>query len=207
MGMSVLLLFKITKLSCFIKGFSLLWSFTFFSSRFQRYVEWAKSRMKEQGLDDCTVNTFLLNYIEPFNLEGKDEQASESQNEETRAMETAEPKLAATSDESNGNQAALLEGDPHCDPLGKCGSNELDRTGFQAVTKTHSPKSPSGLHDDSKQDDGVEQESLVLSSEEYRLQEFVLVQEESDWSPEEENACEKSHVRLQVSCTLFPIIL
>ncbi|XP_015275739.1 PREDICTED: tRNA-splicing endonuclease subunit Sen2 [Gekko japonicus] len=162
------------------------------SKKFQRYVEWAKSRMKEQGLNDCTVNKFLLNYIEPLNLEGKDEQTNESENEETQAMEPAEPKLVVTSDERN--QAAHPEGDPHCDPLGKCGSNERDRTGFQAITRTHSPKSPSSLHDDSKQDDCVKQESPVLSSGEYSHQEFVLVQEESDWSPEEENAHEASHL-------------
>ncbi|XP_060095847.1 tRNA-splicing endonuclease subunit Sen2 [Heteronotia binoei] len=164
------------------------------SKKFQCYVEWAKSRMKEQGLDDCTINKFLLNYIEPLNLEGKVEQTTESQNEEIQTMETAEPKLVAISDESNGNQAACLEGDPHCDPLGKYGSNELDRTGIQAIAKTHSPKNPSSLHDDSKQDDCLKRESPILSSEEYSHQEFVLVQEESDWSPEEENTCEKSHL-------------
>uniref|UniRef100_A0ACB8EHX1 Uncharacterized protein n=1 Tax=Sphaerodactylus townsendi TaxID=933632 RepID=A0ACB8EHX1_9SAUR len=107
--------------------------------------------MKEQELDDCTINKFLQNYIEPLCLEGKAEQTSEFWNEETEAMETAEPKLAVTSLETNGDQAVCLEGDPCCDPLGKYGSNELDRTGFEAVSKTHSPKSPSSLHDDSKE--------------------------------------------------------
>ncbi|KAL8212434.1 UNVERIFIED_CONTAM: hypothetical protein K2H54_046663 [Gekko kuhli] len=162
------------------------------SKKFQRYVEWAKSRLKEQGLDDCTINKFLLNYIKPLNLEGKDEQTNESGNEETQAMEPAEPRLVVTSDERN--QAARPERDLHCDPLGKCGSNELDRTGFQAVTKTHSAKNPSSLHDDSQQDDCVKQRSPVLSSGEYSHQEFVLVQEESDWNPEEENAHEASQL-------------
>lgn len=146
--------------------------------------------MKEQGLNDCTINKFLLNYIEPLNLEGKDEQSSKTQIEEKQAMEAAEPKLLMTSDESNGNQAAHLEGDLHCDPLSKCDS------------KIHSPKSPSSLHDGSKQDDCVKQESPVLSNEEYSYQEFVLVQEELDWSPEEENTREKSLVRLHVNLTL-----
>lgn len=150
------------------------------SKKFNHYVEWAKSRMKEQGLNDCTINKFLLNYIEPLNLEGKDEQSSKTQIEEKQAMEAAEPKLLMTSDESNGNQAAHLEGDLHCDPLSKCDSS------------IHSPKSPSSLHDGSKQDDCVKQESPVLSNEEYSYQEFVLVQEELDWSPEEENTREKS---------------
>ncbi|XP_048345663.1 tRNA-splicing endonuclease subunit Sen2 isoform X2 [Sphaerodactylus townsendi] len=162
------------------------------SKKFQRYVDWAKSRMKEQELDDCTINKFLQNYIEPLCLEGKAEQTSEFWNEETEAMETAEPKLAVTSLETNGDQAVCLEGDPCCDPLGKYGSNELDRTGFEAVSKTHSPKSPSSLHDDSKEGDCVKQESPVLSNEEYNHQEFVLVQE-SDLSPEEEKEYEKSH--------------
>ncbi|XP_077181777.1 tRNA-splicing endonuclease subunit Sen2 isoform X2 [Paroedura picta] len=151
------------------------------SKKFQHYVEWAKSHMKEQGLDDGTVNKLLLNYIEPLDLEGKEEQTSGYQNEETQAMETDEPKTS--------------DGDPHRDPLGNCDfSNELDRTGFQAITETHPPNSPPRLRDDSKQDDCVKQESPVLSIEEYRHQEFVLVQEESASGPEEENTYEKSQL-------------
>ncbi|XP_054831754.1 tRNA-splicing endonuclease subunit Sen2 isoform X2 [Eublepharis macularius] len=164
------------------------------SKKFQRFVEWAKSCMREQGLDECTINKFFLNYIEPLNLEEETEQNSESQDEETQAMENTEPKFLVTSTETNEDRAASLEGDSQCDPLDKNGCKELDRTGFQATAKIHSPKNLLSLHDGGKQFDCVSQESSVLSNEEFNQQEFVLVQEEPDLSLEEEKANEKSRL-------------
>lgn len=162
----------------------------FFCFRYQCHVEWAKSLMREQGFDDCTINKIILNYTEPLKLKEDTGQNSESQNEETSELECAEnnPKLS-----TSGDKVSCMEGDPSCDPLAKCGGNESDQTDLKAVIETHPLKQcPFSLHDSCKQ------ELPLLINKEYNY-DYVLVQEEEqNLCLEEEAASEKSNVRLPV---------
>lgn len=147
------------------------------SKKYQCHVEWAKSLMREQGFDDCTINATILNYTEPINLNLEAEENSEPQVEDTAEDK---PKLLVTSSETNGNKVACLEGNPHYDPLAKYGSNDLDTAGFKAVAKTPSANSCSySSHYSCTQDDFMKQESHSVISKDYN-HEYVLVEEEEE---------------------------
>lgn len=149
--------------------------------------------MREQGLDDCTINTTILNYTEPLNLKQEAEQNSESQAEETTEDK---PKLLVTSAETNGKKVSCLEGDSLYDPLAKYGSNDSDEADFKAVAEIHSANScPFSSHHSCTQDDSMKQESHSVISKECN-HEYVLV-EESDLCLEEETS-EELNVRLQI---------
>ncbi|XP_028574746.2 tRNA-splicing endonuclease subunit Sen2 isoform X1 [Podarcis muralis] len=153
------------------------------SKKYQRHVEWAKSLMREQGLDDFTVDAAILNYTQPVNLR-EVEQNSEA--EETIKMETAEDesKHVVTSSETNGDKVAGLEGDPFLDPLAKNDSNESDVTGSKALAERHLAKlCPVSVHRSCKPEDCINQD--------YN-NEFVLVQEEEE--EEESNLCLKKEL-------------
>ncbi|XP_053233672.1 tRNA-splicing endonuclease subunit Sen2 isoform X3 [Podarcis raffonei] len=151
------------------------------SKKYQRHVEWAKSLMREQGLDDFTVDATILNYTQPINLR-EVEQNSEA--EETIKMETAEDesKHVVTSSETNGDKVAGLEGDPFFDRLAENDSNESDVTGSKALAERHLAKLCSvSVHHICKPEDCINQDNN---------NEFVLVEEEEE-EVEESNLCLK----------------
>ncbi|XP_066471223.1 tRNA-splicing endonuclease subunit Sen2 [Tiliqua scincoides] len=151
------------------------------SKKYHCHVEWAKSLMREQGLDDCTINATILNYTEPLNLNQEAEQNSEPQVEETTEDK---PNFLVTSAETNGKKVACSEGESCYDPLCKYGSNDSDIAGFQAVAKTHSANS----YPFSSQDDFMKQESHSVISKEYNHEYVLVEEEESDLCLEEETS-------------------
>ncbi|XP_053233673.1 tRNA-splicing endonuclease subunit Sen2 isoform X4 [Podarcis raffonei] len=154
------------------------------SKKYQRHVEWAKSLMREQGLDDFTVDATILNYTQPINLR-EVEQNSEA--EETIKMETAEDesKHVVTSSETNGDKVAGLEGDPFFDRLAENDSNESDVTGSKALAERHLAKLCSvSVHHICKPEDCINQDNN---------NEFVLVEEEEE-EVEESNLCLKKEL-------------
>ncbi|XP_061474083.1 tRNA-splicing endonuclease subunit Sen2 [Rhineura floridana] len=166
------------------------------SRKYQCHVEWAKSLMQEQGLDDCTINTAILNYTRPLNLRGEAAQLSESQDEAIPKMEGVEdePKCFVTPSETNGDKGACLEGDPLVDPLAKYGSNRLDITGSKTVAKTYlATQCPFSMHHSCKQDDCIKQGSHILINKGCN-DEYVLIQEEESNLCLKEEASEKSHL-------------
>ncbi|KAJ6668420.1 hypothetical protein lerEdw1_015797 [Lerista edwardsae] len=155
------------------------------SKKYHFHVEWAKSLMREQGLDDCTINTTILNYTEPLNLKQEAEQNSELQTEETTEDE---PKLLVTSAETNGKKVSCLEGALY-DPLAEYGSNDSDEASFKTVAKIHSANScPFGSHHSCIQDDSMKQESHSVTSKEYNHEYVLVEEEESDLCLEEETS-------------------
>ncbi|XP_053156240.1 tRNA-splicing endonuclease subunit Sen2 isoform X2 [Hemicordylus capensis] len=165
------------------------------SKKYNCHVEWAKSLLQDQGLDDGTVEATILKYTTPLNLKEAAKQNSESWDERTPAIETAEdePKVFTISADTNGTKAASLDVNPLHDPLARSASSELDSTGFQAVAKTHSTKPCLfSLHYSCKQEDCMKQESHILMNKE-NSHEYVLVEEESNVCLEEETS-EKLHL-------------
>ncbi|XP_060127450.1 tRNA-splicing endonuclease subunit Sen2 isoform X3 [Zootoca vivipara] len=162
------------------------------SKKYQHHVEWAKSLMREQGLDDITIDAAILNFTQPINLR-EVEQNSEAG--ETIKMETAEDesKHVVTSSETNGDKVAGLEGDPFLDPLAENDSNESDATGSKPLAKRHLAKLCAvGAHHSCKPEDCIDQD--------YN-NEYVLIQEgggEEEREGEETNLCLKKEVPLSI---------
>ncbi|XP_034962123.1 tRNA-splicing endonuclease subunit Sen2 isoform X5 [Zootoca vivipara] len=158
------------------------------SKKYQHHVEWAKSLMREQGLDDITIDAAILNFTQPINLR-EVEQNSEAG--ETIKMETAEDesKHVVTSSETNGDKVAGLEGDPFLDPLAENDSNESDATGSKPLAKRHLAKLCAvGAHHSCKPEDCIDQD--------YN-NEYVLIQEgggEEEREGEETNLCLKKEL-------------
>ncbi|KAJ7316794.1 hypothetical protein JRQ81_002956 [Phrynocephalus forsythii] len=156
--------------------------------KYQCHVEWAKSLMRAEGLDDNTIDTILLNYTEPLNL--KQEAVQNSQDENISEMETSggEPKSVLTSLETNGEKVATLY-----DPLASCGAFESNLTGSATVDKTDLEKQcPLATRPGWQQDSCTEQESSLSINKEYN-HEYVLVEEEElNPGPEEDGESEKS---------------
>ncbi|XP_044307308.1 tRNA-splicing endonuclease subunit Sen2 [Varanus komodoensis] len=170
------------------------------SKKYQCHVEWAKSLMQEQGLDDYTINKVILNYTKPLLLRGDTEQNNEPQGEDLPEVKNVEedPKLAVSSSETNGGQVTCLDplGSPS-DPLSYCDSKKSDITDSKAAAKTLlTEQHPISVHHGFKEDCYVTQESHLLIDKEYD-HEYVLIQEEeseSDLCLEEAAASEKSHL-------------
>ncbi|XP_019360623.1 PREDICTED: tRNA-splicing endonuclease subunit Sen2 [Gavialis gangeticus] len=179
------------------------------SKKYHCHVEWAKSLMQEQGLDDDSVK-ILENYIKPVPLpfmkeEGEADQCSEKMAPE---IENKEDRVELSEDSSiiNGDVIApnvechkesldckkpYLEGDPLHDPLAKYGSKELDAMDSTAMFTEHCQKhSDFAIYTGCKAEGDTEQQvsSGLASSIEY-----VLVQEEESSFCHDEAANEQSN--------------
>uniref|UniRef100_A0A7M4FQJ9 tRNA-splicing endonuclease subunit Sen2 n=1 Tax=Crocodylus porosus TaxID=8502 RepID=A0A7M4FQJ9_CROPO len=179
------------------------------SKKYHCHVEWAKSLMQEQGLDDDSVK-ILENYIKPVPLpfmkeEGEADQCSEKMSSE---IENKEDRMELAKDSSiiNGDVIApnvechkeslvckkpYLEGDPLHDPLAKYGSKELDAMESTAMLTEHCQKhSDFTIYTGCKSEGDTEQQvsSGLASSIEY-----VLVQEEESSFCHDEAANEQSN--------------
>ncbi|XP_008103417.3 tRNA-splicing endonuclease subunit Sen2 isoform X1 [Anolis carolinensis] len=168
------------------------------SKKYQRHIEWAKSLMQEQGLDDCTINALLLDFTKPLNLREETEECCESQNEGALEMEAVgnEPEDLMTSSETSGGKEHGLESDPHYDPLANSSPYKSDITNIKTVVRTHlAEQHSSSAHSQSKHDSCNEENSHIWLDKDYD-QEYVLIQEEeSNVCPTEAAAGnEKSHL-------------
>uniref|UniRef100_A0A8C3S993 tRNA-splicing endonuclease subunit Sen2 n=1 Tax=Chelydra serpentina TaxID=8475 RepID=A0A8C3S993_CHESE len=117
------------------------------SKKYQCHLEWAKSLMQEQGLDDCSVNKILENYTKPFDLpftkgEGEVAQNNDSYCRMASEMENVEDgmKLSRDSAINNGDSAAPnvnLHCQKHDDFIVHCGCKAEDYTNqvFHDLTK------------------------------------------------------------------------
>ncbi|NXM77293.1 SEN2 endonuclease, partial [Serilophus lunatus] len=98
------------------------------AQKYQRRVQWARSVLKEQGLDDSSVTQILDNYTKPLQLEeGGAEQSWKSCHRTSPGTEPcrqSSPDLGALSagEQNGGSKKASLEGDPGLGPV--CGSRQ-----------------------------------------------------------------------------------
>ncbi|XP_025060305.1 tRNA-splicing endonuclease subunit Sen2 isoform X3 [Alligator sinensis] len=188
------------------------------SKKYHCHVEWAKSLMQEQGLDD-NLGKILENYIKPVPLpfmkeEGEADQCSKKMAPE---IENKDDKVELSKDSSiiNGDVVApnvechkesldckkpYLEGDPLHDPLAEYGSKELDTMDSTAMLIEHCQKhNYFTVYSGCKAEDNTEQQvsSKLASSTEY-VQEYVLVQEEESSLCHDEAANEQSNEPLTI---------
>ncbi|XP_032628451.1 tRNA-splicing endonuclease subunit Sen2 isoform X1 [Chelonoidis abingdonii] len=187
------------------------------SKKYQCHLEWAKSLMQEQGLDDCSINKILENYTKPFDLpfmkgEGEVAQNDDSYCRMAAEMENVEDgmKLSRDSSINNGDSAApnvkchnmsvncktaCLEGDSaYHDPLVNCGSEELYPLDTKAIVKVHCQKHDNFIvHCGCKAEDYTNQ--VFHNQGKEHAYEYVLVQEEeSKLCHEDEAANDKSNL-------------
>uniref|UniRef100_A0A8C3SWA9 tRNA-splicing endonuclease subunit Sen2 n=1 Tax=Chelydra serpentina TaxID=8475 RepID=A0A8C3SWA9_CHESE len=160
------------------------------SKKYQCHLEWAKSLMQEQGLDDCSVNKILENYTKPFDLpftkgEGEVAQNNDSYCRMASEMENVEDgmKLSRDSAINNGDSAcknACLDGDSaYNDPLANNGFEELYTLDTKAIVKVHCQKHDDFIvHCGCKAEDYTNQVFHDLTKGKEYAYEYVLVQEE-----------------------------
>uniref|UniRef100_A0A8C8SH92 tRNA-splicing endonuclease subunit Sen2 n=1 Tax=Pelusios castaneus TaxID=367368 RepID=A0A8C8SH92_9SAUR len=185
------------------------------SKKYQCHLEWAKSLMQEQGLDDCSVNKILENYTKEFELpfmkgEGEAAQDCDSYCRMAAEIENVEDEmqLSRGSGINNRDSRALcakypnkspvcnktcLEGNSaYSDPLAKYDSEEPDALD----TKAHCEKHDDFIvHCGCKAEDCTNQVFHELDKGKECAYEYVLVQEEeSKLGHEDEAANEKSNL-------------
>ncbi|NXG21294.1 SEN2 endonuclease, partial [Grallaria varia] len=165
------------------------------SHKYQRRVQWARSVLQEQGLDDCSVTQILENYTKPLEpKEGGAEGAGNNckrtgpntENTELSRQSSIDPGSGAAlspEDQNGSSKKACVEGDPGMGPEeqeqsdsreGRGSCQERGAAGHCGCEGKQSPEQRAG--------EGLE------SGE--NAPEYVLVQEEEEGSscPEDDSA-------------------
>ncbi|XP_053932375.1 tRNA-splicing endonuclease subunit Sen2 isoform X2 [Cuculus canorus] len=164
------------------------------SKKYQYHVQWAKSILQEQGLDDCSVTEILENITKPLELpvlkEDGAEQTSNSCNSigpNTENTELSRPSSADTGNvvalspenQNGGQKKARLEGDPAFNPVAVCDSKEQEQGNSKEIAEASCQRHASSF---CKSKESAKQRSHeVIMSKEY-APEYVLVQEEEEGS-------------------------
>lgn len=184
--------------------------------RYQRHVQWAKSVLQEQGLDDCSVTKILDNYTKPVELPLLEEDRTE-QTSNSWSRTDLNRELAPQSSTETGNRVALsidnqhegfkkacLERDPQFDPVAICGSEEQKQDDLKEKAEVscqkHGALVPCSCTDKEKTQQGL----CEMIRSEGCVPEYVLVEEEVEGSlsPEDGSAHAEENVR-----TKSPLIL
>ncbi|XP_074735840.1 tRNA-splicing endonuclease subunit Sen2 [Strix uralensis] len=175
------------------------------SKKYQCHVQWAKSILQEQGLDDCSVTKIIENYTKPLELpfleEDGAEQTSHSCNrmgpntentELSRECSTATGNVVARSPENQneGYKKACLEGDAAFDPMAVRGSEEQEQGDLKERAEVSCQKHGFLVHCGCKAKESTEQRSCEMVKSNECAPEYVLVQEEEQGSlcPEDDSA-------------------
>ncbi|NXY91387.1 SEN2 endonuclease, partial [Alcedo cyanopectus] len=175
----------------------LFYSFT----RYQYHVQWAKSILREQGLDENSVTKIIENYTKPLGLpfleEDRAEQPSNSCNrtgettELSRQSSTATRNVVTISSENQneGSKKARLEGCPAFDPVAIGGSEEQEQGDLQEKAEESCQKH----RNSSKAKESTEHRPCEMIKSKECAPEYVLVQEEEEGSvcPEDETVHEQ----------------
>ncbi|NXD77525.1 SEN2 endonuclease, partial [Halcyon senegalensis] len=168
-------------------------------TRYQYHVQWARSILREQGLDESSVSKILENYTKPLELpfleEDGAEQNSNSCNrmgentELARQSSTGTGNVVAISSENQneGSKKARLEGQPAFDPVAMCGSEEQEQGDLEEKAEVSCQKHRNG----SKAKESTEQRLCEMIKSKECAPEYVLVQEEEEEGslcPEDDSA-------------------
>ncbi|KFO95509.1 tRNA-splicing endonuclease subunit Sen2 [Calypte anna] len=164
------------------------------SKKYQYHVQWAKSVLQQQGLDDCSVTRILENYTKPLEPpvleEDRAEQTSNSCNRMAPSTENTEfPRQSATEsgnvvaprpeNQNEGSKRASLEGDPESGPVAMCGLKEEEQ-GEVKEGATGACQNP--VHRGSEVEESTEPRSGDMSKSRECTAEYVLVEEEEEGS-------------------------
>uniref|UniRef100_UPI00398E9C82 tRNA-splicing endonuclease subunit Sen2 isoform X2 n=1 Tax=Pristiophorus japonicus TaxID=55135 RepID=UPI00398E9C82 len=127
------------------------------ATKFQHHVEWAKSLLQAQGLEDRFIEKMLEGYTKPIDLpcDKKSSEFSDSSQEiniDTKVCTTKAASEERAEETHNGenhpaispqNKKLCLEGDAPYDPLAKYGYVDCETIDREALAKVHCPR-----HDD-----------------------------------------------------------
>ncbi|NXP17368.1 SEN2 endonuclease, partial [Scytalopus superciliaris] len=168
------------------------------SHKYQRRVQWARSVLQEQGLDDCSVTQILENYTKPLELkEGGAEGAGNSckrtgpdiENTELSRQPSTDPGSGGAlnpEDQNGGSKKACLEGDPGMGPV--CGSEEQEQ-GDSREGEESCQECGAAVRCGCEGKQSSEQRAWEGVESRENAPEYVLVQEEEGSScPEDETA-------------------
>ncbi|XP_030077965.1 tRNA-splicing endonuclease subunit Sen2 [Microcaecilia unicolor] len=184
------------------------------SNKYWHHVEWAKSLLKGQGLNDEVANSILENYIKPLELPLEKEVAklhTELHNEPDTGKEDGEEAMstvtfngdsvsANSEDQSQGGdrKKLCLEGHPAHDPLAKYGLDVLNTVDKEALARIHCQR-----HDDfilycgCKTQEGVTPMCHDPSRAKEHDLEYVLVQEEANHQRNDEEEAKGKLVKTE----------
>ncbi|NWU14204.1 SEN2 endonuclease, partial [Cephalopterus ornatus] len=168
------------------------------SQKYQRRVQWARSVLQEQGLDDCSVTQILENYTKPLELtESGAEQTVNSrmspntENTELSRQSSADPGRAGAlspEDQNGGSRKACLEGGAGMGPV--CGSKEQEQGDSRGLEEGSCQKGGAPVLCGCEGKQSPEQRAGQGGEAKQNAPEYVLVQEEEEGSscPEDDSA-------------------
>ncbi|NWU82502.1 SEN2 endonuclease, partial [Onychorhynchus coronatus] len=174
-----------------------IFSFLLFP-RYQRRVQWARSVLQEQGLDDCSVTQILENYTKPLELsEGGAEQTvnnrmgPNTENAELSRQSSADPGSAGAlspEDQNGGSREACLEGGAGVGP--GCGCKEQEQGDSRGLEEGSCQKGGAPVLCGCEGKQSPEQRAGQGGEAKQNAPEYVLVQEEEEGSsyPEDDSA-------------------
>ncbi|XP_064524106.1 tRNA-splicing endonuclease subunit Sen2 isoform X3 [Pseudopipra pipra] len=170
------------------------------SQKYQRRVQWARSVLQEQGLDDCSVTQILENYTKPLELtEGGAEQTVNNrmgphrENTELSRQPSADAGSAgalSAEDQNGGSRKACLEGDAGMGPV--CGSKEQEQGDSRGLEEGSCQKGGAPVLCGCEGKQSPEQRAGQGGEAKENAPEYVLVQEEEEEEslcPEDDSAC------------------
>ncbi|NWW54090.1 SEN2 endonuclease, partial [Pedionomus torquatus] len=173
---------------------------------YQRYVQWAKSILQEQGFDDCSITKILENYTKPLELPFLEEDGAEQTGNSCDRMgqNTENTELSKQSSTDIGNAVALSsenrnegykkacsEEDPAFDSVVVSSSKEQEQGSLKKIAEVASQKDGFLAQCGCKARESTEQRSREMIKSKECAPEYVLVQEEEEGSlgPEDDSAC------------------
>ncbi|KFQ41691.1 PREDICTED: tRNA-splicing endonuclease subunit Sen2 [Nestor notabilis] len=170
------------------------------AKKYQYHVQWAKSVLRDQGLDGCSVTKILENYTKPLELpllkEDGAGQTSASCNRMGPSTELSRQSSTDTGNvvdpspenENKGCKKACLEGDPAFASV--CGSKDQEQGDLKERDEASYQEHGFLVHCGYKAEESTEQRSGEMMKSKECAPEYVLVQEEEECSvcPEDETA-------------------
>ncbi|XP_050184268.1 tRNA-splicing endonuclease subunit Sen2 isoform X2 [Myiozetetes cayanensis] len=166
--------------------------------RYQRRVQWARSVLQEQGLDDCSVTQILENYTKPLELTqpGAEQTANNrmgpnTENTELSSQSRADPGSAGAlspEDQNGGSGKACLEGDAGMGPV--CGCEQQEQGDSRGLQEGSCQKGGAAVLGGCEGKQSPEQRAGQGGEAKQNAPEYVLVQEEEEGSscPEDDSA-------------------
>ncbi|NWV67164.1 SEN2 endonuclease, partial [Malurus elegans] len=163
------------------------------SQKYQRRVQWAKSVLQEQGLDDCSVTKILDNYTKPqglpFSRGNGAEQTEDSCSRVGPNTENTElcQKSSGHEDPEGQNGGSEKEGDAAMDP--GSGSKDQEQGDSREMAEGSCHREPA-VHCGCEVKQSPEQRAWEGMDSRECAPEYVLVQEEEEGSscPEDDSA-------------------
>nr|XP_033776822.1 tRNA-splicing endonuclease subunit Sen2 [Geotrypetes seraphini]XP_033776823.1 tRNA-splicing endonuclease subunit Sen2 [Geotrypetes seraphini] len=185
------------------------------SHKYWHHVEWARNLLKGQGLNDEAANGILENYIKPLELPlKKEKEAAESCTElhnepdigkaDVKEVMSAvtfngDSAVPSSEDQSHGgsHKKLCLEGLPTHDPLAEYNLDVLNTVDEEALAR-----SPCQRHDDlvncgCKAQEDVPQMCHDPSGAKECDHEYVLVQEEANYQPKDDEEAKGKLVKTE----------